>query len=376
MPEKKRRTRRSFGAMRKLPSGRYQASYLDPNGRRVNAPTTFTTKGDADTWLSLQRAALETGAWRAAPDETTVGQYVETWLQTLTVAHRTRYNYERSIRTWILPTFGTMPMHTVSTVAVRRWVAAFPDNKPAARAQAYVVLGRIFRDAIADGIITETPVKVRGASEYSTARQGHALTVDEVQEIARRMPEAERLSVVLCALCALRPGEVLALRRRDIDLATNTVRVRETASAKIGGSAPTGPTKTEGSVRDVHFPSALNEDVSRQIKEHAAAGPSGHLFPASSNKSNPVPYRTWAGHFKDAAARAKVEDVRPHDLRHTGLTLAAATGATLSELMARAGHTSPTVAAKYQHATRDRDRAIADRIYTAGDSSEVTVPRS
>jgi integrase len=48
-----------------------------------------------------------------------------------------------------------------------------------------------------------------------------------------------------------------------------------------------------------------------------------------------------------------------HDLRHTGLTFAAATGATTAELMRRAGHASTDAALRYQHATRDRDRVLA-----------------
>lgn len=48
-----------------------------------------------------------------------------------------------------------------------------------------------------------------------------------------------------------------------------------------------------------------------------------------------------------------------HDLRHTGGTLSAASGATLKELMARLGHSSVRAAMIYQHATRERDQAIA-----------------
>jgi integrase len=53
-----------------------------------------------------------------------------------------------------------------------------------------------------------------------------------------------------------------------------------------------------------------------------------------------------------------------HDLRHTGGTLSAATGATLKELMARLGHSSMRAAMIYQHATRDRDQAIAKALGT------------
>ena len=55
-------------------------------------------------------------------------------------------------------------------------------------------------------------------------------------------------------------------------------------------------------------------------------------------------------------------DLRLHDLRHTGLTLAAATGATTVELMHRAGHASATAAMRYQHAIRDGDRTLANAL--------------
>jgi hypothetical protein len=51
--------------------------------------------------------------------------------------------------------------------------------------------------------------------------------------------------------------------------------------------------------------------------------------------------------------------LRFHDLRHAGNTAAAATGASTKELMARMGHSSPRAALIYQHATSDRDQAIA-----------------
>ena len=60
-----------------------------------------------------------------------------------------------------------------------------------------------------------------------------------------------------------------------------------------------------------------------------------------------------------ATKAAGVEGLHFHDLPHTGNTLAAATGASTKELMARMGHASPRAALIYQHATADRDAAIA-----------------
>ena len=51
-----------------------------------------------------------------------------------------------------------------------------------------------------------------------------------------------------------------------------------------------------------------------------------------------------------------------HDLRHTGQTLAAATGATLADLMLRLGHASPAAASRYLHAVAGRDREVASAL--------------
>jgi hypothetical protein len=56
-----------------------------------------------------------------------------------------------------------------------------------------------------------------------------------------------------------------------------------------------------------------------------------------------------------------------------GNTLAAATGASTRELMARMGHASPRAALIYQHATSDRDQAIASAL--SGLASEADVRR-
>jgi integrase len=73
---------------------------------------------------------------------------------------------------------------------------------------------------------------------------------------------------------------------------------------------------------------------------------------------------TVTTHFKKAAAIAGRSDLRFHDLRHTGATLAAASGATLAELMQRLGHTTVSAALAYQHAAQGSDKRIAANLST------------
>ncbi|MEV4470454.1 tyrosine-type recombinase/integrase [Nonomuraea salmonea] len=66
----------------------------------------------------------------------------------------------------------------------------------------------------------------------------------------------------------------------------------------------------------------------------------------------------WA----DALKEMGVQGLHFHDLRHTGNTLAAQSGASLADLKARMGHDSDRAALIYQHATRDADQEIADAL--------------
>lgn len=80
--------RQTFGSIRKLPSGRWQARYTGPDGQVHNAHTTFDTKGDADTWLATVRADIVRETWRPAngPGKAlTFGEYAEAWLVGRTV---------------------------------------------------------------------------------------------------------------------------------------------------------------------------------------------------------------------------------------------------------------------------------------------------
>ena len=72
--------------------------------------------------------------------------------------------------------------------------------------------------------------------------------------------------------------------------------------------------------------------------------------------------RVFARAWRRARAAVGVEHLHFHDLRHTGNTLAATTGASTKERMVRMGHANPRAALIYQHATAERDKAIANAL--------------
>jgi len=61
----KRRPRRGFGTIRRLPSGRFQATYVGPDLGRHGAPFTFDARGYAERWLEEERRLIEFEEWTA-----------------------------------------------------------------------------------------------------------------------------------------------------------------------------------------------------------------------------------------------------------------------------------------------------------------------
>lgn len=121
--------RRSFGTVRRLPSGRWQARYRTPDGRLVTAPETFATKGDAGRWLTMTESNMLRGSWLdPALGEVTLKEYAPLWLQDRRVkgqalAPRTRDTYQHSLDMWILPKIGHLPLNRLTPAVVRPCVS-------------------------------------------------------------------------------------------------------------------------------------------------------------------------------------------------------------------------------------------------------------
>jgi integrase len=100
--------------------------------------------------------------------------------------------------------------------------------------------------------------------------------------------------------------------------------------------------------------------LQKHLLEHTGAGPSGLMFPG--DRTDHMSVRYLMDRYRPAREKAGRPDLTIHHLRHTALTLAGQHGATAAELQARAGHASLAAMAIYQHATLDRDKALAERI--------------
>lgn len=354
--------RSTFGSIRKLPSGRWQARYTAPTGDTVTAPRTFPTKGDARHWLTTEDADLVRGTWRRAQDDRTLAEYASVWLAQRAVKPKTRADYSQMLRDHILPELGELPLRSISPDRVREWFGPLCPAHPGARAQTYGLLKSICGTACDDDLIESNPCRIRGAGQHKRVSKTEPLKLAELETLVAALPERYRVMTLLAAWWGLRYGELTELRRYDVDTKRGVLHVRRGVTW-LDGHAVVGTPKTDAGRRDVAVPPHLLPALREHLIKYGVTDDQLLFSAATDSERHLQPMVNWKA-FNRARRIAGRPDCRFHDLRHFGLTMAAATGATLAELMARAGHSTAAVAMRYQHAAqraRHRDRRAAKR---------------
>jgi integrase len=317
---------------------------------------------DAAAWLAAQAKDVARGIWTApvaAEKVSTLRAYADTWLDSRPLKPRTRAEYRRLLDTHILPPLGDAPVDRITTATVRAWYAQLNSSTPTRKAHAYALLRTIFTTAFEHEVVDANPCRIRGAGAAKTAHQSRPATLDELEVIVAAIAARYRAMVLLAAWCGLRFGELAELRRADVDLDGGVLRVTRGVT-RTAGQVHIGDPKSDAGRRTVAIPPHLLPVLTGHLENHVGEGADSLLFPArhGGNMAPASLYKVWYPARK-AAGR---DDLRFHDLRHTGATLFAATGATLADVMSRIGHSTPAAAMRYQHASAERDRAGADAL--------------
>ncbi|WP_208648797.1 tyrosine-type recombinase/integrase [Micromonospora inaquosa] len=215
--------RRRFGNVRKLPSARWQARYLGPDGVMRTAPQTF---------------ALH-----------------------------------------IAPHLGRLALAAIKPATIRSWRGKLlGGGTPEPQAvKAYCLLRAILNTAVRENeILRQNPCRIKGYDRYHTPERPTA-TIAQVYALADAMPARLAALIVVAALSGLRWGELAALRRCDVDLDAATVRVNRKLAA-LKDRLEFGPPKSAAGVRVVALPAAAVESLREHLAEHVEDRPDALIF--------------------------------------------------------------------------------------------------
>jgi integrase len=187
------------------------------------------------------------------------------------------------------------------------------------------------------------------------------LTPEQIASLAGAINQRYRALIILKAYAGLRIAEIAGLRRHRIDLLRGHVRVAEIA-VEVQGRIFTGPPKTKAGRRTVPIPRHVVDELQRHLAVYADLDPEGLVFPGADGgvlRSNAWRRRVW----KPAIDIAGVAPLRPHDLRHTAVSLWIAAGANPKQVAVWAGHRSvSSVLDRYGHLFPGDESPVLERL--------------
>ncbi|MGV9194063.1 tyrosine-type recombinase/integrase [Microbacterium sp. MC2] len=363
----RKQNRASFGSVRQLPSGRWQARYPDAAGRPMSAPSTFDTKRDALDHLAAVRADRMRGTYRDhRAGLRPFGEYAAEWVANGgtrgRLAPKTQALYE-DLLAGPLAGLADRALSALTPADVRAWyartrkaLAKAVRNRPGATGearlrQAYSLLRTILNAAVRDRLISENPCQIDGAGQVDDPERPY-LSPESLAAIVAAMPEKWHLPVRVAFGAHLRVGELVALQRGDY--ANGALRV-ERQHIYVRGRSIATATKT-GEARTVTLPPSIAAEVEAYLAS-TTGFPKSPLFPRQDGE--PITGNALGHAWRKAARGIGLGQFHVHDLRHAGLTLAAQAGGTTRELMARAGHRTARAALIYQHAAEERNAVLA-----------------
>src|SRR5215218_1572855 len=320
------------GTITRRKDGRWEAKYTahTAEGPKRRALYGKTRKEAAD---KLARVLADRASGYAFDTENmTVGEYLDRWLRDSdrgSVRTSTYERHEQIVRLHLKPAVGHVKLSKLTPAHAQGLYRDKLDSglSPATVQKIHAVLHKALAQALRWTMIPRNAADAVKAPRPAPEEM-HPLSPDEARKLieAARGDKLEAL-YILAVHTGMRQGELLALRWEDVDLNEGVIRIRRTLM-RSGGRISLGEPKTKGSRRSVHLTGAaaqaLRSHLEQQLEDIEQLGDlyrdHGLVFTSEvGTLINPSNLRRRS--FARLLKRARLPQIRFHDLRHTCATL-------------------------------------------------------
>ncbi|CPW52915.1 site-specific recombinase, phage integrase [Mycobacteroides abscessus subsp. bolletii] len=356
-------------------------------GKRKQGRKRFRALADAVAYYTGTKSDRSRGT-HVAPQDLTVQQAVEEWLDSQRLRPKTLSSYTTNVRP-LVDHLGDRPVQQVTKGDIEAMVRALrvgaspmgtwrgatklkgkETRGPWGASSINPCLARaksVFGDLVDQGILARNVAALvkpipRTKSEMQT------LTAKQVAHLLKSTAGDDMHIAWRLALSGLRRGEILGLSWTAVDFRSNTLSV-EASRLPVAGGSETSGTKTEGSERELPMPAplaaALKAEKTRQKERQIFLGqewPSSGLVVVDHLGRPPHPdsLGRWWG---KALETAKLPHVRLHDARHSCATIMHLDGVPIAVIAAWLGHTDPAFTMSvYGHSQNDALKSAAQRL--------------
>jgi integrase len=367
-------TRRSHGegTIKHRSDGRWEARLTLPNGKRRS----FYGRTRKSVQDKLRRAQRDLGLGiDLTKQHVSVGTFLEEWLAEVehSVRPSTYASYRSYTQNHLIPGLGAIKLHDLNAAHINRLLREKEAAGLASRTCAY--MRAILRKALNEAInldLVQANAASRSRAPVQQTKQVIPLTADQVRHFLTFTRDDWYGPLFHVAIgTGLRQGELLGLRREDVDLDNAVLRVRF-ALQRINGKPTFVEPKTQRSRRTLALDpltvDALRRQEDRQLEARRAAGERWQEWNLvfTSTVGTPLNPSNVTHALQRLLEKAGLPRQRFHDLRHCAASLLLAEGADLRTIMDVLGHSQISLTANlYTHLSEELRRDAAERMGAA-----------
>ena len=359
-------------SIHKCPDGRYRVdySYRSPEDgqRHRTCKRGFQRQKDATKWQREELPDLikKLTRGRVPDEEMTMEELAKEYMDFTKVRRRasTAEIKENIFDTKILPFFGKRRVYDISKNDVREWQDKLlketkSDGKPYSTTYLRTInnqLSAALNYAVTYHNLPSNPVlQVERIGSKQPEQEREFWTLDEYTKFSEAIQDKVEYYYAFQVLfwCGLRMGELQALTKGDVDLEEGTLHITNSYSKAEGEK---GKTKTKNSVRVVHMPKELTEEMEDYLGCIYGLEDQDLIFPLSKSDLHRA--------MTDGSKKAGVKRITIHGLRHSHISLLMnyVSCASVVDIAKRAGHKSPDITMIYAHRYSNKDEIIAEEL--------------
>lgn len=354
-------------AVKKHPSGYWQARWRDENGKQ--RAKFFDTKKEAERHVENARVDIRRGTATATVGKITVVALAQEWLDAgVHLSPGTIQTYQRDLRLYVLPTFGDLSVDRLTGPAIQRWIVEeLKRLAPSSVHRHYRTLRTMLGYAVKRRYLLSNPCDEVNPPRIPR-REMETFTVDQIEGIAAAVNPRYRCFILVAAYGGLRWSELVGLRRTDVNGARITVAGQ---LLQIDGEWVRSDPKTSAGRRTLVLPESVAEELAQHLATFTGPKPTDLVF--TNQQGNPVGVAfRWNVWYPACASigmgERTIKNHKPayanmprfHDLRHTSVALAIAAGAHPKAIQQRLGHSSIAVTMdRYGHLMAGMDEDLA-----------------
>lgn len=316
----------------------------------------------ARDWLLLQRQAVKQGTF-VFDESTTLSQFLDRFVTDIvktTLKPKTISSYQFLIEKYIKPALGEYRLGQLKPHHLQKFYSERLEAGLSKRTVQYIhaLLRRALNFAIKWGLLARNPTD--GVQPPNPGKKApETLSVAQLQSFLDAVKPHRWYPIYCIAIgCGLREGEILGLRKQDVDLTDGVIHVQQTVDY-IAGHSVIGTPKSESSRRSVAIP----DFVLAVLQEHLQTVTASEQLIFTTSNGTPISHRNLLRHFHETLEDLGIPRVTFHSLRHSFATLQLINGVNPKIVQEALGHSSITLTLDtYSHVIPSLQKEAAKKL--------------